>query len=524
MFHDFWADFTIIFRKFYLDYFLVFLIAVSLFGYLQSSATLAEPDSFYHAKVAVFLSQGNILHTFPWLNATALKDNFVDHHFLYHLLLVPFVKVFPPLIGVKVATIYFSSLLVLAVYWLFKRFHLKYPFVFIILLFLSSPWLFRVSLVKAPALFLALFLLCFYNLTHYHKWSLFFLSWAAVWLYGAWPLIPLSCLGLLLLTYVIPLFNRKPFNDLVDWLTKKKQAIFKTVLFGCLGTIAGIIFNPYFPTNLKFYWQQIVDIALVNYHNVIGVGGEWYPYGFVKLLTDTPLTFVLLILGLFFFILSFKKQSIYSWFFAVMALGFLVLTLKAKRQVEFFAPFSVIFFAFSFNDFYKKHFVFSWLPLVGKSWSRVFSLLLGVIILPFILQAPFIFKQTKNDLDHGWPLNHYQAAAEWLFKNVPAGQIIFNADWDDFPFLFFYNAKNYYITGLDPTFMYQQDKNKYWEYVNITLGKQSALLNYSLKNDFNSNYVFLDIQHQALVTNLIFTRGARKVYEDNEALIYRLDN
>ena len=526
MFKDFRTSFTIasISRKFYLDYLLVFIIALGVFGWLQSSFTLAEPDSFYHARMAVIMSEGKILHNFPWLNATSLKDNFADHHFLYHLLLIPAVKLFTPLIGVKVATVLFAGFLMLTIYWFLKKFQVKYPLLFIFLLFLSSPWLFRVSLVKAPALFLIVFLLSFYSLAHYYKWRFFFLSGISVWLYGAWPLIPLSGLLFLSLTLILPILFKNSFHNLISWIGKKRQAVFKTVAYGWLGILAGLVINPYFPVNLKFYGQQIIDIAVFNYHSVIGVGGEWYPYGFVKLLTDTPLSFILLILGLFFFILSFKKQSIYAWFFAALALGFLILTLKAKRQVEFFAPFSLIFFAFSFSDFYKKYFMLSWLPLIGRRWSKTFSFLLGLIILPFVLQAPFIFKQAKDDLDHGWPLNHYQAAAVWLSKNVPAGQVIFNADWDDFPFLFYYNPNNYYLTGLDPTFMYKHNQDKYWKYVNISLGKQSVLLNSALKADFNSRYVFLDQQHQALARNLIFTAGASKAYEDKEALIFRLND
>ena len=137
-----------------------------------ASPALPEPDSFYHAKMAQILSQGQVLQQFPWLAETGLAGAFVDHHFLYHLLLAPFIWLPQPLIGLKLATVIFAALLVAVIYWLFKKFQIKWPFIFIIFLLTSEPWLFRASLVKAPAVFLAFFVVAFYALSHQKKFLL----------------------------------------------------------------------------------------------------------------------------------------------------------------------------------------------------------------------------------------------------------------------------------------------------------------------------------------------------------------
>src|SRR3989338_10252386 len=93
-----------------LAYLGIFFASVALFTYLQVDPTFADPDSFYHAKAALLLRDRGAITEFPWLSATTLRYNFIDHHFLYHLLLIPFITWFTPLIGLKVATVFLASL------------------------------------------------------------------------------------------------------------------------------------------------------------------------------------------------------------------------------------------------------------------------------------------------------------------------------------------------------------------------------------------------------------------------------
>ena len=51
---------------------------------------------------------------------------------------------------------------------------------------------------------------------------------------------------------------------------------------------------------------------------------------------------------------------------------------------------------------------------------------------------------------------------------MPAGSRIFQADWDDFPPLFFHNTHNTYTIGLDPTYIQLQDPDLYDLWVDLT--------------------------------------------------------
>ena len=72
--------------------------------------------------------------------------------------------------------------------------------------------------------------------------------------------------------------------------------------------------------------------------------------------------------------------------------------------------------------------------------------------------------------------------------------------------------------------MYRRDKNKYQEYLDITLGKNSKELAKTIKNQFKADYVFLDKNHGNLKRILDYLKGTVKVYEDGEALIYKVND
>ena len=111
----------------------------------------------------------------------------------------------------------------------------------------------------------------------------------------------------------------------------------------------------------------------------------------------------------------------------------------------------------------------------------------------------------------------------WLLKNTEPREIVFNADWDDFPFLFFYNQKNYYIVGLDPMYMYKYDKKLYRLYQRITKGKVKKPSEIIL-SVFKARYVFVDKYHKRLIRNLEKDKKAKLVHIDGYGVLTQIDD
>ncbi|OGY45206.1 MAG: hypothetical protein A2744_00615 [Candidatus Buchananbacteria bacterium RIFCSPHIGHO2_01_FULL_44_11] len=502
----------------YLWYLLLFALAFSLFAYLQLDPTFADPDSFYHAKMAQVLRDQGVVTEFPWLSATTLRYDYTDHHLLYHILLIPFVSILPPLVGLKLATIFFASLFVVLFFWLLRSLKVKGALWYALFLLTVNPFIFRLNLAKAQAVVLILLFLALYFLFNRRYLSLLFASWLYVWLYAGWPL-------LLVLSSVYLLVNWFIYQRQGGWLIIQRirhkangQSLF--LLFSViLGLAAGVFFSPYFPRNLYFYWQQTFKIALVNYQSVIGVGGEWYPFSFSQLLLGALPFFIVFIAALTLFIYYRKKQTVYSWTFLIFSLLFFILTLKSRRNIEYFVPFALVFSGLVITNLsvWPAKFLAK-LKLVNLSWALpliLFLLFSSIFIRDLML--------VKDSYRQGFSFTKFSQPANWLKENTPPGSIVFHSDWDEFPLLFYHNSHNRYLVGLDPTFMYTYDQDLHQSWVEITTGKSNQNLQPMIKNVFGADYVFVDFNSNAefdrnLANNIFF----QKVFENQEARVYKV--
>jgi len=129
-----------------------------------------------------------------------------------------------------------------------------------------------------------------------------------------------------------------------------------------------------------------------------------------------------------------------------------------------------------------------------------------------------------NDHHAGFSFSQFQSASDWLKDNSQEKSIVFHSDWDEFPLLFYHNSSNYYIVGLDPTFMYNYNEDLYWKWHNITIGQEVQNLYPYMKNDFTADYVFIELAtHQLLDRNLSNNFYFEEVYKDSDTKIYKVN-
>jgi len=188
-------------KRQWLIYFTVFAIAFIIFLYVLAPPTLLCPDGFYHTKMALLIKEGNIVKNFPWTQFTTYKNLFVDHHFGYHFLLLPFLSIptpknldilstqIDPLLKVKLASAFFAGLAILAIYWFLRKLKVKLPLLWILSSFLIMNFLFRLSLSRSPALSLIILILGLYYIIKKKYLGIFLVSIFYVWIYGGWPLM-----------------------------------------------------------------------------------------------------------------------------------------------------------------------------------------------------------------------------------------------------------------------------------------------------------------------------------------------
>ena len=530
---------------------LLFLLCFIVFSWLEYAPTFSDPDSFYHTKIAQLISEQGIVKDFPYLPFTTLKDGYIDHHLLYHLYLVPFVKLFPPLVGAKIGHILLVSLALLVLYWLLIKLKVYGSFWYIIFLLFVEPFVFRMGLVKAQPLSLIILFLSFYFITQRKYYLLMLLSFVYVWSYGGWFLIFIvASLYILVesLNYAFLKVHDNWLSRVINLRVKKTDLIDKVYLF-CLhfiksifsfknikllasvlvGLALGLIINPYFPKNLEFYYIHIIKIAFVNYQSVIGVGSEWYPYKVNDFFINNLLPFVISFIALVIFLNYHKKFKVEVKYALVLFLVFVLATIKSRRNVEYLAPFAVIFSALTLSqtlmiseirrDFKEFKNIIKKVFLNDLYTKILLTVFLTVMIILVFYRMPY---HAKQSLDNGFNFNYLKSASEYLFTHSQPGDIVLHSDWDEFPILFYHNSQNYYIVGLDPTFMYLYDQNLYAKWVDITRGQRYKDLYNIVKDDFKAKYIFATIDHQDMIRSLDNNFYFDKVYSDNEAVIYRV--
>ncbi len=477
---------------------LLALFVIGMAAIQFSTADMPDNDGFYHIKLAQVMRTDGLKPDFVWLPLSILNaDEFYDHHFLFHVALMPFT--FGDLrIGAKWAAVIFSSLAFLAIWFLFQRQKIPYAWLWALgLLGISDAFLYRMSVTRAQSLSLAaLALACLWLIEGKHK-HLAILSFVYVWLYDAFPLI-VALGGLHFLA--VALIERR-FD-------------FRPLLYISAGVFLGLIINPYFPQNLIFSYHHMLP-KLTNATSV-QVGNEWFPYDTKQILTNSFPSLIAFVSGILALGLSDKKMDTRTAFSLFAALLFGLMFLQARRFVEYFPPFALIFAAFACAPLLAPK-----ADSVSANASPRRLLVPGLLGLLIVVSISRTLPRTQEMIGNSKSYDLYQNASAWLEANSAAGERVFQSDWDDFPRLFFYNSHNTYLIGLDPTYMQLYDPQMYALWVEITDGnvKDPSSL---IADMFGARYVLSDLNHGDFLRSARTDAGLLEVYHDDQAVIFEV--
>ncbi|MFT3895031.1 MAG: hypothetical protein QM730_25680 [Anaerolineales bacterium] len=488
-----------------LGLFLLFILGMALVQF--ATPDMPDNDGFYHIKMAWIMRTQGLKPEFPWLPLSILNPReFYDHHFLFHVALIPFT--FGNLLsGAKWAAVIFSSLAFLAVWFLFQRQRVPYAWLWALaLLGISDAFLYRMSITRAQSLslaFLAIGLLWLLEGKYKH---LAVLSFLYVWFYDAFPLmLALAIMHLLAVALIEQRFDYKP------------------LLYVAGGLLLGMLINPYFPENIIFSYRHMLP-KLADATSV-SVGNEWFPYDTKQILNNSLPTLVAFASGILALGLSPRKMDVRTATSLLIALLFGLMLFQARRFVEYFPPFALIFATFAWAPLFYDH---RPVPVSSADPPRErfrFAIQNHIPIILLSLAVALSIARSippaREALQKSKPYELYAGASAWLSENTSTGERVFQTDWDDFPRLFFYNTHNTYLIGLDPTYMQLYDPELYTLWVNITKGNVENP-SQSIASRFGARYVHTDLNHKAFLAVAGKDSGLKEVYRDNQAVIYEV--
>lgn len=522
-----------------------FIAIVMVLAFLQfrtDAICCGDWDGYYHIRWSSLLwenfSQGKWLPTFTWLPLTVLNpQDYNDHHFLFHLLQIPFLWFFEPVMAAKIAAVTFASFAVFSVYWLLYRYDVDYLLVWLAaILTCANMFYYRMNMAKAPPLTIIITVVGIYLLFERKYIWLLPLMFAFVWTYSLFPLLFIAAL----IWAVIIGWNERKF----EW---------QPVAYTFAGMIAGNIINPYFPTNLILFYEHFKTKLVVAGDFAVAVGGEWYPYTGMELMTHFPVAMLAMLVGYVLFRPRNDRLPEKATFFLAFVSMLLAAQFSSKRFAEYFPPFAILFLAFSVQAFRQagsvqlpedfKRDIEPYLDAAKtleharkETTELVAATVIGVILaVVFVLNTtgPNLFFVNPEGLAETIAGNdtdsRYRRAMAWATgvdadgkENIPAGERIFNCNWDDFPKLFFLDTKHAYVYGLDPNYLYSENPELYRLLQDITGAKvdEAAPM---IRERFGSNYVFADAkENDEMVAKLLESGWVDIAYEDDEARILKI--
>ena len=479
---------------------LLFFIFIAGMAAIQfATSDLPDNDGFYHIKLAWLMRTQGLKPEFPWLPLSILNEReFYDHHFLFHVALIPFTYS-DLLVGAKWAAVTFSALAFLSIWYLFHRQNVPAAWLWALaLLGVSEAFLYRMSFTRAQSLSLGVLALGLAWMLEGKYKHLAVLSFFYVWMYDAFPLM-LALAGV----------------QVVSVYLIERQVDVRPLTWVSVGILAGLIINPYFPANLIFTYHHLLP-KLADATSV-SVGNEWYPYDTGQLLENSLPALAAFAGGAIALGLSGKKMDARTATSFLLALLFGLMLFKARRFIEYFPPFALIFAAFAFAPLFENGPVLK-LQVRSQVQFGVYSVLLAAFVIAGTARS---IPETQAQISKSKPGDLYKGASTWLAENSSEGERVFQTDWDDFPRLFFYNTHNTYLAGLDPTYLQIYDSSLYDEWIDITRGKVEEPSTI-IRTRFAARYVHTDLNHDGFIEQAENDPGLVEVYRDDQAVIYEV--
>lgn len=484
-------------------------------------------DGYYHVKWAQELWESMKARAFPppfpWLPLTTLNPkDYVDHHLLFHILQIPFISLSDPRLGAKIASAFFGGLAVLSCFWLLFHYRVRYPLVWLIALLASSnAFLFRLNMAKAPPLSIVYLIVAIHLFFKRKYWPLLPLALIFTWTYDLFVLLLMATV---LWTIVIAITELR-----FEW---------RPLVFVIAGCAAGLVINPYFPENLQLLVEHM-KIKLTASDFSTKVGGEWYPYDSWEFLGNSAVACIAMLAGYIAFEPSERTRSHYPLFFLLLSTALMIMTARWRRIAEYWPPFAVLFAAFSLKPWLEgfrpyltrlpSDVLEELKPFLDREGARspendsdVRDLIrTGAVIFVALLLSVVLFfnlRITADDIARSRPHDYYRAGAEWMRANIPPGQIVFNTDWDDFPRLLYYDPSHYYVSGLDPSYLFEKNSDLSRLYDRITLGEEEDP-GPLIRDRFGARYVFSDNGHHDFFEHARTSGWFDIVYEDSQCTI-----
>jgi len=470
---------------------IVLLVSFVFFCYFYVKLPLIhDGDSYYHLAVARLYSQQGFVDHLDWARYSIMHTAFGDKEFLFHLLLLPFVRWLPSDLGGKIVLALLNAMTAAVIANLSIRAIGKWGVFAPVWIFgTSAAFSLRMSRLRPEILSLLILILATWAASRKRYFWLMVLSALYALSYTAFHVL----IGLSIGWFII-----------YGWVLRRWD--WRIPVYAIIGAAIGLVIHPNFPFNLKIWTIQNIDFFLLK--SQIAVGNEIQPASITTILSLN----LGWLIGLLIFWRSMEKKTVQTktggpeCIFLVNAVAFSLLYLLMQRFSIYCIPFVTLalFYWIKSRDSEIGH--WTRLPWRGRfPFAVAFCLCLGSSILSTWYVYVNLRDHSVFDSAH---LRDWQALGQIIPENAKVA-----APWDAAELYVWAVPQARYINLLDPVFMFVSHPKAYLVQRNIWNGTEPDVP-LALKKYLDSDYIAFPYRKHL--------RLFRKMSEDPRAnLLYR---
>lgn len=302
-----------------------------------SGIGVAGNDSFYHLKMASMLPEYGLVDTFPWLQFSYFRsegDAFVSHHYGFHCLLLPFVEASEWLTGDALAAgrwavSTFFGLSTLLFFAILRARRVPWPWAWLLLwMLLPSQFYMRHAYVRAIGPSLVCMLLLVLLVIKRRPILVGIVAALANHIYLGSVMFTPVIIGAFAAACVL---GKGGFRNF-PW---------RIVVAAVIGWAVGIVTYPYLSGMYEFLRMQVFGTGLTPRTDV---GREWKPYVDVWTFLPTMASALLVTFGVSAIarVAMGPRLRADEKLLLLLNIGFFLLTLKARRFIEYWPVFALL--------------------------------------------------------------------------------------------------------------------------------------------------------------------------------------
>lgn len=464
------------------------LLGAGMLAFALSSPNIAGGDDAYrHVRFAHRLvTETGVALTDPW-RLEYLWPQPVDVWFGYHLWLAPFTLLLPLIPAAKLGgSLVWAGTAFAILRWL-DRMGVVWRQAWMLLAVAGSGIvLYRVTLMR-PFL---ISLLCTVLAARYVREE------------RPWPVALVSAVHAF--SYSIFFFVGLPAA--AYFLARRTARAFWVGVASGAGMLAGLAVSPFFPENAKFSLAAATTRAGVDMARMLEAGGEVLPISVWWLVASIPMlgawAAAIVVVALRW---RRERPEPAVWMLFGVSLAALAISARAARMFDYFVPFAALFAAAVLA------------PWVARNKEKAAYAFGGALLLVAASVAPAVVAA------RGAPaIERYRAASEFLAAQ-PGPTLVWNTEWQQYPFLYYWNWSSRYITGMEPALFYNAAPERYWQWRKLAddAVEDAAGLDALVFRDFGATHILVEYEKSPrLAAQLAAHPRVAEVFRDASIAVF----